>query len=164
MFWRGVALAISLHFVVGVERSHMPGNVGRNVGEELREATKFVGRVVEAGDQRGYDPKPQSHLVNAADAVEDGGDASAKLMIVAIVEAFEIDFVQIKPGAQVGEHLGSAIAVGNESGEQARALGLLENGYRPFAGDQRLAGGADQNPRALVEGVANPGFGSGGQP
>src|SRR4029077_21081605 len=31
IFWRCVALAIILHFVVSVERGHVPGNIGRNV-------------------------------------------------------------------------------------------------------------------------------------
>ena len=116
-------------------------------------------RIVEAGDEQRNDLEPQSHLVNAADAVEDGTDASAEFVVVAIVEALEIDFVEIEPGAQIFENLRSAVAVGNESGEQAGGFGFFENRDRPFAGDQRLVVGADQNFRALIEGVADQCFG-----
>ena len=98
--------------------------------------------------------------MNSADAVEDGADASAEFVIVAIVETLEIDFVEIEPGAQVFEHLGSAVAVGNKSGEQAGGFRLFENCDRPFAGDQRLVISADQNSCALVEGIADQVFGS----
>ena len=55
--------------------------------------------------------------MNAADGFEDWTDTSAEFVIVAIVEAFEIDFVEIKPGAQIFEDLRRAVAVGDESGE-----------------------------------------------
>lgn len=48
---RGVALAIALHFVVCVERSNVPGNVGGNAGQEFREAAQFVGIVIKAGNE-----------------------------------------------------------------------------------------------------------------
>ena len=97
--------------------------------------------------------------MNAANAFQDGTDASAEFVIVAIVEALEIDFVEIEPGAQVFEDLRSAIAVGNESGEQACGPCLLEDGYGPFAGDKWLVVSADYNSRALHEGVANQSVG-----
>ncbi len=63
--------------------------------------------------------------MDAANAVEDGADASAEFVVVTIVEAFEIDFVEIEPGAQVFENLRSAVAVGNEAGEESGGFGLL---------------------------------------
>src|SRR5450631_130792 len=159
VFGSGVSLAVSLHFVVGVKGSDVPRDVGRYPGDEIREAAKFIWGVIEAGDQQRNDLEPQSHLVNPADAVEDGTDSPAELMVVAIVEALEIHFVEIEPGPNVFEDLRCAVAVGNESGQQAGAFRLLKDCYGPFAGDQRLIVGADQNLRALVEGIANQGFG-----
>ncbi len=115
--------------------------------------------VIKAGDEQSDDFEPQSHLVNAANAFQDGTDASAEFMVVAIVEALEIDLVEIKPGAQVFEDLRSAIAVGNESGEQARSSCLFEDGYGPFAGDKWLVVCADYNSRALHKGVAHQSVG-----
>ncbi len=159
IFGSGVAVTIPLHLVVGVKCGHVPWNVCGNAGKEFREAAQFVAGVIEAGDEQRHDLQPQSHLVNATDAVEDGGDASAEFVIVAIVETLQINLVEIEMGTQVFEHLGSGVAVGNESGEQAGGSCLFENGDRPFAGDQGLIVGADQDSRALVEGIANQGPG-----
>ncbi len=93
--------------------------------------------------------------MDAADAVEDRSDAAAEFVVVAVVETFEIDFVEIEPGAQVFENLRSAVAVGNEAGDESRGFGFLEDGDGPFAGDQRLVVGADQNLCALGDGVAD---------
>ena len=73
--------------------------------------------------------------MDAADAVEDRSNAAAEFVVVAVVETFEIDFVEIEPGAQVFENLRRGVAVGNEAGDESGGFGLLENGYRPFAGD-----------------------------
>ena len=73
--------------------------------------------------------------MDAANAVEDGGDASAEFVIVAIVETLEIDFVEIEMRAQIFENLRRAVAVGDESGDQSGGLGLFEDCYCPFAGD-----------------------------
>ena len=68
---------------------------------------------------------------------------------MAIVETFQVDFVQIKPGSEIIEDLRSAIAVGNEPGDKSGGFGFLEYCDGPFACDQRLVVGADQNFRAL---------------
>ena len=57
------------------------------------------------------------------------------------------------------ENLWRAVAVGNECREQSRGFGFFENSDRPFAGDQRLVVGADQNLRALRECIAHQRFG-----
>jgi hypothetical protein len=158
IFCRRIALAVTLHFVVGVEGSDVPGNFGRDTGDEFAEAAEFVVGIVEAGDEQRDDLKPQTQRVNAADAVEDGSDASAELVIVAVVEAFEIDFVEIDPGAQVLENLRSGVAVGDESGDEAGGFGLFEDGDRPLAGDERLVIGADNDLRALIERIVDQGF------
>src|SRR5580704_9373634 len=67
------------HLVIAVESSDVPGNVGRDAGEKLGKTTQFVSRVVEPRNQKRDDLKPQAHLVDAADAFEDGTDAPAQL-------------------------------------------------------------------------------------
>jgi len=62
----GVAGDIVLHFVIAVKGGDVPGNVGRNSGEEFGEAAEFVGRVVEAGDEKGDDFEPETYFINAA--------------------------------------------------------------------------------------------------
>src|ERR1017187_6466283 len=64
IFGGGVSLAVSLHFVVRVKGSDVPRDVGRYPGNEIREAAKFIGGVIEAGDEQRNDLEPQSHLVN----------------------------------------------------------------------------------------------------
>src|SRR5580704_319890 len=156
-----VARDIVLHFVVAVKGGDVPGNVRRDSGQEFGKAAQLVGGIVEAGDEEGDDLEPEPHLVDTADAVEDGTDASAEFMVVAVIKAFEIDLVQIEPGAQVFENLGSAVAVGDEAGEKSGGFGFPEYGDSPFAGDERLVVGADQNLRALGDGVPHQKFGRG---
>ena len=56
------------------------------------------------------------------------------------------------------ENLRRGVAVGNEPGEQSCGFRFFENGDGPFAGDEWLVVGADQNLRALIESVAHQGF------
>ena len=91
--------------------------------------------------------------MNAVDAVEDGGDAAAEFVIVAVIEALQVYLVEIEPGAHVVENLRSAVAVGDESGKKSGGLSFFENRDRPFAGDQRLVVGADQDFCALIESI-----------
>ena len=81
--------------------------------------------------------------MQSADGVEDGLEASAELTIVAIVEALEIDFVEVDPGMEIVEDLRRAVAVGDKCGEQSGLARLAENGDCPLAGDQRLVVRAD---------------------
>ena len=64
--------------------------------------------------------------MQAANGVEDRPDASAQFVVVAIVEALQIDLVKIDPRTQVFEHLRRAVAVGDEAGDQARGLASLK--------------------------------------
>jgi len=153
-----VARDIVLHFVVAVEGGDVPGDIGGDAGQEFGEAAQFVGIVIEAGDQERDDFEPEAHCVNAANAFEDGSNAAAEFVIVAVVETLEIDFVEIEPGVQVFENLRSAVAVGDEGGDESGGFGFFEDGDRPFTGDERLIVGADQNLRALGDGVAHEEF------
>ena len=157
VFRRRVALA--LHLVVGVKGGDVPRDVGGNSGYEFSEAAEFVVVVVETGNEKCDDLQPKPHGVNVANAVENGADAAAEFVIVAIVETLEIDLVEIEMGAQEIEDLRRAVAVRNESGDEAGGFGFFENGDGPFAGDERLVVGADQNFCALIKGVADQRFG-----
>ena len=154
----GVAGDIVLHFVIAVKGGYVPGNVWRDSGEKFGEAAEFAGIVVEAGDEEGDDFEPETHLVNAANAVEDGTDASTEFVVVAVVEAFEIDFVEIEMGTKKFEDLRSGVSVGDEAGDESGGFGFLEYGDGPLAGDERFVVGADENFCALGEGVANQEF------
>ena len=158
IFGGGVAGNVILHFVIAVEGGYVPGDVWRNLREEFGEAAEFVGEIVEAGDEEGDDFEPEAHLVNAANAVEDGADASAEFMVVAVVETFEIDFVEIEMRAEIFEDLGSAVAVGDEAGDESGGFGCYEYGDGPFAGDEWFVVGADENFCALGEGFADESF------
>ena len=85
------------------------------------------------------------------DRIEDGLQATAKLPIVAVVEALEIDFVQVDVRAQVLEHLRRAIAVRDEPRGEPLLPRLGEDRDRPLGRDERLVVGADQNPGVLPQ-------------
>ena len=89
------------HLVVAVERGDVPRNIGRHLGHEPRQAVDFVARVVEAGNQQRDDLEPDAHRVQLTDRVENRSDPPAELTIVAIVEALEIDLVEIDPRPQI---------------------------------------------------------------
>ena len=99
--------------------------------------------------------------MQAANGVEDGLQAATQLVIVALIETLQIHFVEVEPWAQVFEHLRSAVAVGDESGNQSGRFGFLHDGDGPLGGDERLVVGADQHLRALLQRVAHQGFGRG---
>jgi hypothetical protein len=82
-------------------------------------------------------------------------------VVVAVVEALEIDFVKVHPGPQILEYLRSAVAVRDESGKQAGGFGFFEDSYGPFTGNQRFVIGANQYLRALSKSVLNQSFRSG---
>jgi hypothetical protein len=77
------------------------------------------------------------------------------LTVVAIVEALEIDLVEIDPRPDVLEHLGRAVSVRDVTREQASRLRLFEDGDRPLARDQRLVVGADHDTRLLSKGIVD---------
>ena len=83
---------------------------------------------------------------------QDGSEPPAQLVIMPLVEALEIDFVQVHPWPYVGEDLGGGVSVGDEAGDQAGGLGLAENRDGPLGGDQRFVVGADQRRRTLPQG------------
>ncbi len=112
---------------------------------------ELVARVVEARNQQRDDFDPEPHLVQSPDRVENGLEPPAEFAVVAVVEALEIDFVEIDPRADVLEHLRRAVAVRDVAGDEPCGFGFLEHGHRPLARDQRLVVGADHRARPLTQ-------------
>ncbi len=71
-----------------------------------------------------------------------------------VVQALQIDFVQIHPGADIVKHLGRGISVRHEAGDQPGSLSLAEDLDRPFRGDQRFVIGADHHSGAVTKSQA----------
>src|SRR5262249_50312741 len=88
-----------VHSVVLVERGHVPWNERRDASQECGEPFELVVRVVEARDEERDDLEPDPHLMERADRVQDRLDAAAELSVMSIVEALEIDLVEIDPRA-----------------------------------------------------------------
>ena len=68
-------------------------------------------RIVEARNEQRHDLEPEPVRVQPPDRVENRLQASTELAIVAVVEALEIDFVQIDPRPQIFDHFRRAVAV-----------------------------------------------------
>ena len=139
----------------------MPRNIGRHARDECGQPLDLITRIVESGDQQRDDLDPEVHRMQAADGVENRTDASAELAVVPIVEALEIDFVEIHPGLQILEHLWRPVAVGHVSRRQSRRSGFLEDGDRPLARDQGLVVGADDDLRPLTQRILDEALGVG---
>ena len=74
---------------------------------------------------------------------------AAELAVVAVAEALQVDLVQRDEGADVVEHLGRGIAIGDEGRLESRRPGDLEHVHRPFGGNQRLVVRRSHHPSAL---------------
>src|SRR5262249_19305202 len=93
----------------------------------------------------------ESHLVQAANRVENRPDAAPEFVIVAIVETLQVDFVQVDPWAQIVEDLRRPIAIRDKCRYYSSFAGSLKYLHRPLAGDQRLVVGANQRLRTLAQ-------------
>ena len=84
-------------------------------GETL--ARKFVrpfsssSESLNPGISKRHDLQPKTHLVQAPDGFENRPDSPAELVIVAIVEALEVNLVEINPRSNIFQHLGRTVAV-----------------------------------------------------
>ena len=76
--------------------------------------------------------------MQTANGPEDRVNASSELAVVAVIKTLQIDLVEVNPWAQVLEHLRRSVAVRNERSLKARCTRFFEDGYGPFARDQRL--------------------------
>ena len=113
--------------------------------------------VVESGNQQRDDLHPDAGSVQPRDRVEDWLQPSAELAVVPVVEALEIDFVEVDVRPQVLEHARRAVAVRDESGDETvLARASRKTLDRPFDGDERLVVGRDDDPRALTARVLRP--------
>src|SRR5207249_11999369 len=120
-----------------------------------RQPLKLVARVVEPGNQQRDDLHPEAHRGQPADRIEDRREPASELAVMAIVEALEIDLVEIDPRPQVFEYLRRPVAVRHVAGREAGRLRFLEYGDGPFARDERLVVRADDHASALANRIAN---------
>ncbi len=137
----------------------MPRDVGRDARDECRQPLQLVVAVVEAGNQQRDELEPDAHVVQLSDGVENRLKPAAKLAIVAVVEALEVDLVRVDPRPQILEHTRRAVAVRDEPRHQSGRARFLENRDRPLARDQRFVVRADDDLRAAFDGVAHEPFG-----
>src|SRR6185369_13194072 len=115
-----------IHFVVFVESSYMPGNVGRDAGQKIGEAFQFGVGIIETRNQQSNDLQPHSHVIQGPNSFENGPDPSSQFVVVAIVEALEIHLVEIHPRPDVFQHLRGAVSVRYKAGDESGSPGLLE--------------------------------------
>ena len=87
------------------------------------------------------------------DGVEDWLQPSAQLAIAAIVEALEIDLVEIDVRTKILENALRAVAVRDEARHQTATTRLLEDVDCPLSGDQWLVVGRDDDLCAECDGV-----------
>ena len=88
-------ISLVLHFVIRMECGDMPWNIRRDAGDEVGKLAELIFRVVEAGDQQSDNLEPQPHRVDAANAVENGANASTEFVVMTVIETLEVDLVQI---------------------------------------------------------------------
>src|SRR2546430_12333381 len=85
--------------------------------------------------------EPETQAVQAPDRLEHRAQQTAELPVVLVVEALEVDLVEVDPGAQVVEHLGRRVAVGDVGADEAARPALAEDFDGPLARDQGLVVG-----------------------
>ncbi len=150
-FWRRVGGVV--HPVVLMECRDVPRDERRNARDERRETLQFVGRIVESRNQQRHNLEPDAPVVQLANGPEDRVNPPAQLTIVSIVEALEIDLVEIHPRLDVVEDPRGSVPVRHVSGGESGAARFLENRDGPFARDERLVVRADDDASAEVDGL-----------
>src|SRR4051812_4656680 len=138
-----------------MERCDVPRDIRRDGSDEFSQAADLIVRVVESWNQQRDDLQPEADLVNALDGVENWLKASTELAVVRVVEALEVDFVQVNVRAQEVEHLRGGVPIRDETGHQPGSARFLEYGDSPLAGDQRLVVGANHDLCALRQSLFN---------
>ncbi len=89
------------------------------------------------------------------DRLEDRRQPSTELAIVLVVEALEVDFVEIDVRPDVLEHARGAVSVGDETSDEPGPARLLKDLHRPFGSDERFVVGGDEQFRPLSQRVCN---------
>src|SRR5207253_6280280 len=100
-----------LHLVVLVEGGHVPGDAGREAGEEMCDVAQLFVAVIEAGNDQGDDLEPEAHLVHHLDPVYDVLELAAQGTVVLVAKGLEVDLVEIGEGADVLEDFPRGIAI-----------------------------------------------------
>jgi len=141
-----------IHFVVGMEGGDVPGDVRGDAGDELSNILQFFGAVVESRDDQGDNLDPESHGFEALDGVEDGLEGAAEVVVVGVVEGFEVHFIQADAGAEKVEDFGAGVSVADESADDVVLTGQGKDSHGPIGGDERFIVGADDDGGVVVDG------------
>ncbi len=128
---------------------------GETPARNARQTSELLVAVVESGHEQRDDLHPHAGVVQPLDRVEDRRQSSAELTVAPVVEALEIDFVEIDVRPDVLEHASCAVAVRHESGDEPGAARFLKDLHRPFGGDERFVVGGDEQLRALTPRVCD---------
>src|SRR5438128_4008952 len=89
--------------------------------------------------------------MQAANRIQDGLRPPAEFVIVAVIKALQVNFVEVNPGSQVFQHLRGTSSVGDKGRQQSCCTGFLENRHCPFTGYQRLVVRAHEDLGALMK-------------
>src|SRR3989454_7914993 len=92
-----------LHLVVLVEGGHVPGDAGREAGEEARDVSQLFVAVIEAGNDQGDDLEPEAQLMHHPDTVQDVLELAAERAVVLVSEGLQVDLVEIGKGTDILE-------------------------------------------------------------
>ena len=130
----------------------MPGDFGGNARQEPGHLGQLVIAVVERRHHQGHDLQPKAHLLDALDALQHVGQRPAQLAVVPVVEALQIDLVQIHQRTDERQHFGGGVPVGYEPAHNAALASRREDLHRPIRSDQRLVVGADHHRGMVAEG------------
>ena len=130
----------------------MPRNIGRDGRHEARDVAQLGVGVVESRDDQRDHLEPEAQAVQTLDRLEHCAQHAAQLPVVLVVEALQIDLVEVDPGTQVVEHLGRGVAVRDVRADEAAPLGLAEDLDGPLARDQGLVVGGGEDPGVLALG------------
>ena len=94
-----------LHFVIGMEGGHVPGDVGRDAHQELCDVPQFLIRIVEARNGERDDFDPESQLVKAPDSLEHVGEHAAEAgahvgrQVAVVVVRRDVELVCLRPSS-----------------------------------------------------------------
>ncbi len=119
---------------------------GRDAREKCGQPLDLVLGIVESRDQQRDDLDPDAHVVQRADRVQDRLDPAAKLRDSADRRSSSDRPCRDRPTAGCTRALvGVPLPFDTYAGHQAHTARFLEDRDRPFAGDERLVVGADDD-------------------
>jgi len=134
----GASAGLLCHSIVRVEGGKVPGDIGRDAGDESRGRREFLEGIVEPRHDQRNDLHPEAHGVDVSDGVEDRREAASQLAIALFAEALQVDLDDFEAGAEIPQDLRCGVTVRNEASEQPGLVRDAEDFSGPFRRDQRL--------------------------